>query len=104
MAHTGFRTDSFKMSDRIFNMFQQIISCKNKNKILAKRYEERCVHIYVRGRQRMTTIIFYIALCYCHLSGKSKPNLKSHLKLFPHSFFLYSFTSTLLTHTVNPTL
>lgn len=51
MAYPGFRTDSFKMSDRIFNIFQQIISCKKKNKILIKRYEKLCVYVCVRGKQ-----------------------------------------------------
>lgn len=54
MAHPGIRTDYFKISNRIFNVFQQSISYKNRNKIMVTRYEELCVYVCVRGRQKMT--------------------------------------------------
>jgi hypothetical protein len=41
----GFRIDSCKMSGRIFNVLQQIMSYKSVNEILIQRYREQCAYV-----------------------------------------------------------
>lgn len=48
--HLGFKTDYFWMNDRIFNIFQKIISHKNKNKILRKMWGS--VFMFVKDKDR----------------------------------------------------
>lgn len=103
MAHLVFRNDSFKTNDRTFNILKQITSYKNKNKTLVKRYEKLCIYICVRGRQKVTKNILHHSLIYCHSSTVSKTRLICHLQLFSHSYFSYSFKSTLVNPIVNST-